>query len=117
MRSKVCFSYLLHRGFQAGVPLPGHHDFPHLLLLETCAFGTRLWASLVYDVCLFGPGRPGCSCAEAKYQVTRPFIDWKNPWLESTPGEALMRVVGALIENSHHAFLVKMADFFTGEVV
>jgi hypothetical protein len=34
----------------------GITDFPHLLLLETCAFGTRLWASLVYDVCLFGPG-------------------------------------------------------------
>ena len=48
---------------------------------------------------------------------SNPVIDWRNPWLESTPGEALMRVVGALIENSHHAFLVKMADFFTGEVV
>jgi hypothetical protein len=57
----------LHNGSSSGAS----SEFPHFLLLETCAFGPGFGASLMCDVCLCGPvsswGRDARLCAGRRW--------------------------------------------------
>ena len=63
----------LHNGSFSGAS----SEFPHFLLLETCAFGTRLWASLVCDVCLLGPSSSWWAGTLVRGGKV-PGIDWRE---------------------------------------